>query len=180
MFWEKGVTIVKQSGDNEILKNAVDFVFPGYYALRRASTETNAGSTNAANIIKSLKSPHIPVSEWGRGIDLLGPRITVDMVYDRYRRPLFLVENELGARGEIDANGDTSDDYRTSYPREHTRTMCDAIGDGIPMLGRASWGHINLVLMPADEMSRYYGFIYADRDDAGNDTLARKCKESFF
>ena len=51
----------------------------------------------AANIVKSLKNPHIQASEWGWGIDPLGLRITMNMMYDRYQKPLFLVENGLGA-----------------------------------------------------------------------------------
>lgn len=61
----------------------------------------NASNTNAANIVKSLKNPHIPASEWGWGIDPLGLRITMNMMYDRYQKPLFLVENGLGARDGI-------------------------------------------------------------------------------
>ncbi len=86
----KGVTIAKQPGDDEILKNTVDFVSFSYYASRCASAEMNASNTNAANIVKSLKNPHIPASEWGWGIDPLGLRITMNMMYDRYQKPLFL------------------------------------------------------------------------------------------
>ncbi len=90
VFREKGVTIAKQPGDDEILKNTVDFVSFSYYASRCASAEMNASNTNAANIVKSLKNPHIPASEWGWGIDPLGLRITMNMMYDRYQKPLFL------------------------------------------------------------------------------------------
>lgn len=136
----------------------------------------NASNTNAANIVKSLKNPHIPASEWGWGIDPLGLRITMNMMYDRYQKPLFTVENGLGARDEIDANGDINDDYRISYLREHIRAMRDAIGDGIPVLGYTSWGCIDLVSASTGEMSKRYGFVYVDRDDAGNGTTARKRK----
>ena len=120
----KGVTIAKEAGDDEILRHTVDFVSFSYYASRCASAEMNAGNTNAANIVKSLKNPHIQASEWGWGIDPLGLRITMNMMYDRYQKPLFLVENGLGARDEIDANGEINDDYRISYLREHIK------GDG--------------------------------------------------
>ncbi|STT25314.1 6-phospho-beta-glucosidase ascB [Klebsiella pneumoniae] len=55
-----------------------------------------------------------------------------------------------------------------------------AIGDGIPVLGYTSWGCIDLVSASTGEMSKRYGFVYVDRDDAGNGTLARKRKKSFF
>ena len=180
VFREKGVTIAKQPGDDEILKNTVDFVSFSYYASRCASAEMNASNTNAANIVKSLKNPYIAASEWGWGIDPLGLRITMNMMYDRYQKPLFLVENGLGARDEIDANGEINDDYRISYLREHIKAMRDAIDDGIPVIGYTSWGCIDLVSASTGEMSKRYGFVYVDRDDAGNGTLARKRKKSFW
>lgn len=51
--------IEKAEGDDEILKNTVDFVSFSYYASRCASADMNANNTNAANIVKSLKNPHI-------------------------------------------------------------------------------------------------------------------------
>ncbi len=95
----------------------------------------NAGNTSAANIVKSLRNPHIQVSEWGWGIDPLGLRITMNMMYDRYQKPLFTVENGPGAKDVIDENGEINDDYRISYLREHIRAMGDAIEDGVPLLG---------------------------------------------
>lgn len=83
VFREKGVVIVKDPGDDELLKNTVDFVSFSYYASRCASADMNAGNTSAANIVKSLRNPHIQVSEWGWGIDPLGLRITMNMMYDR-------------------------------------------------------------------------------------------------
>ena len=59
VFREKGVVIVKDPGDDELLKNTVDFVSFSYYASRCASADMNAGNTSAANIVKSLRNPHI-------------------------------------------------------------------------------------------------------------------------
>jgi 6-phospho-beta-glucosidase len=56
----------------------------------------------------------------------------------------------------------------------------DAIEDGIPLMGYTSWGCIDLVAASTGEMSKRYGFVYVDRDDAGNGTLDRKRKKSFW
>jgi hypothetical protein len=58
--------------------------------------------------------------------------------------------------------------------------MGDAIADGIPVMGYTSWGCIDLVSASTGEMSKRYGFVYVDRDDAGHGTLARKRKKSFW
>ena len=180
LFREKGFELEVQPGDDEILKNTVDFVSFSYYASRCASADMNDQNSNAANIVKSLKNPHIQASEWGWGIDPLGLRITMNMMYDRYQKPLFLVENGLGAKDEINEQGEINDDYRISYLREHIKAMADAIDDGIPVMGYTSWGCIDLVSASTGEMSKRYGFIYVDRDDQGNGTLARTRKKSFY
>ncbi|WP_310597365.1 6-phospho-beta-glucosidase [Aeromonas aquatica] len=180
LFREKGVTLLKEPGDDEILRNTVDFVSFSYYASRCASADMNAGNTSAANVVKSLRNPHIKVSEWGWGIDPLGLRITMNTLYDRYQKPLFLVENGLGAMDEINADGEIEDDYRIDYLRAHISAMGDAIDDGVPLLGYTSWGCIDLVAASTGEMSKRYGFVYVDRDDAGKGTLARRRKKSFW
>ncbi|MCJ8648539.1 6-phospho-beta-glucosidase AscB, partial [Escherichia coli] len=170
----------KAPGDDEILKNTVDFVSFSYYASRCASAEMNANNSSAANVVKSLRNPYLQVSDWGWGIDPLGLRITMNMMYDRYQKPLFLVENGLGAKDELAANGEINDDYRISYLREHIRAMGEAIADGIPLMGYTTWGCIDLVSASTGEMSKRYGFVYVDRDDAGNGTLTRTRKKSFW
>ncbi|WP_409308735.1 6-phospho-beta-glucosidase [Pectobacterium sp. B1J-3] len=179
LFREKGITITTAPGDDEILKNTVDFVSFSYYASRCASADMNDQNSSAANIVKSLKNPHIKASEWGWGIDPLGLRITMNMMYDRYQKPLFLVENGLGARDVMNEQGEIDDDYRISYLREHIKAMREAIEDGIPVIGYTSWGCIDLIAASTGEMSKRYGFVYVDRDDKGNGSLARKKKKSF-
>ncbi|CNH13433.1 cryptic 6-phospho-beta-glucosidase [Yersinia thracica] len=180
LFREKGISIATQVGDDDILKHTVDFVSFSYYASRCASADMNEHNSSAANIVKSLKNPHIQASEWGWGIDPLGLRITMNMMYDRYQKPLFLVENGLGAKDEINPQGEIEDDYRISYLREHIKAMGEAIDDGIPVIGYTSWGCIDLVSASTGEMSKRYGFIYVDRDDLGKGSLARKKKKSFY
>ena len=174
------MTIEKAAEDDDILKNTVDFVSFSYYASRCASADMNTGNTSAANVVKSLRNPYIAASEWGWGIDPLGLRITMNMMYDRYQKPLFLVENGLGAKDEMDANGEINDDYRIRYLREHIRAMADAIEDGVPLMGYTTWGCIDLVSASTGEMSKRYGFVYVDRDDAGQGTLVRTRKKSFW
>ncbi|WP_429100865.1 6-phospho-beta-glucosidase [Aeromonas rivipollensis] len=180
LFREKGIQLVKAPEDDDILKHSVDFVSFSYYASRCASADMNAGNTSAANVVKSLRNPHIQQSQWGWGIDPLGLRITMNSLYDRYQKPLFLVENGLGAMDEINADGEIEDDYRIDYLRAHISAMGDAIADRVPLLGYTSWGCIDLVSASTGEMSKRYGFVHVDRDDAGRGTLARRRKKSFW
>ena len=104
---------------------------------------------------------------------------TLNALYDRYQKPLFIVENGLGAKDEIAEDGSISDDYRIDYLREHIKAMKDAIEDGVDLMGYTTWGCIDLVAASTGEMSKRYGFIYVDKDDQGQGTLERRKKKSF-
>ena len=169
-----------EEGDLELLKNnTVDFVSFSYYSSKVASTEEMAPTTEG-NVFASVKNPYLSASEWGWQIDPLGLRITLNSIYDRYQKPLFIVENGLGAKDVIEEDGAINDDYRIEYIREHIKAMHDAIEiDGVELLGYTTWGCIDLVSASTGEMSKRYGFIYVDRDDEGNGTLERRKKKSF-
>ena len=176
----KGITIPFEEGDKELLRNStVDFISFSYYSSRLTSADPEISSKTAGNVFATLRNPYLKASEWGWQIDPLGFRITLNSLYDRYQKPLMVVENGLGAKDEF-VNGTVEDDYRIQYLREHIKAMKDAIElDGVEVLGYTSWGCIDLVAASTGEMSKRYGFIYVDRDDQGNGTFKRYKKKSF-
>ena len=166
--------------DKNILKeNTVDYVSFSYYSSRCITTQEGVGET-IGNAFKGTKNPYLQSSEWGWQIDPLGLRITLNTLYDRYQKPLFIVENGLGAVDTPDENGYVEDDYRIAYLKEHIKAMKDAVEiDGVDILGYTMWGCIDLVSAGTGEMKKRYGFIYVDRDNEGNGTLKRIPKKSF-
>ncbi|QIK70287.1 6-phospho-beta-glucosidase [Erysipelothrix sp. HDW6C] len=180
-FKRDGIEIVMEAGDTELLKeNTVDFVSFSYYSSRVAAGKEDGENETAGNVFSSIKNPYLKASEWGWQIDPLGLRITLNELYDRYQKPLFIVENGLGAKDTVEPDGSINDDYRIDYLREHVKAMDDAINlDGVELLGYTTWGCIDLVSASTGEMSKRYGFIYVDRDDQGNGTYARSKKKSF-
>ncbi len=117
----------------------------------------------------------------GWQIDPLGLRVTLNSLYDRYQKPLFVVENGLGAVDTPDENEYVEDEYRIDYLREHIKAMRDAINiDGVDLIGYTPWGCIDLVSASTGEMKKRYGFIYVDKDNEGKGTLKRSKKKSFF
>ena len=178
-FAENNITIRQEPEDAAILKaGTVDFYTFSYYMSNCITTHKDADDVGG-NIIAGKKNPYLKASDWGWQIDPIGLRYTLNEIYDRYRIPLMVVENGLGAKDEFAANGEINDDYRISYLREHIRAMGEAIADGIPLMGYTTWGPIDLVSASTGEMKKRYGFIYVDRDDAGNGTLKRSKKKSF-
>ncbi|MCL2864979.1 MAG: 6-phospho-beta-glucosidase [Lachnospiraceae bacterium] len=177
---KRGVTLPIMDGDLELLKaHTVDFISFSYYASR-VSQAVVEDEKATGNMFDSVKNPYLKQSEWGWQIDPLGLRITMNVLYDRYQKPLFIVENGLGAMDQVDENGYVEDDYRIDYLRAHIKTMIDAVAeDGVDLMGYTTWGPIDLVSASTGEMSKRYGFIYVDRDDQGNGTLKRSKKKSF-
>ncbi len=177
----KGIKLPIEDGDLDILKeNTVDFISFSYYSSHVQAEKMSEENKTDGNAFDSIKNPYLESSEWGWQIDPLGLRITMNELYDRYQKPLFVVENGLGAVDTPDANGYVVDDYRIDYLRAHIKAMRDAVElDGVDLLGYTTWGCIDLVSAGTGEMKKRYGFIYVDRDDQGNGTLKRTKKKSF-
>lgn len=116
----------------------------------------------------------------GWQIDPVGLRVTMNQIYDRYQKPLFIVENGLGEMDEINEDGTVHDTYRIKYLSEHLEQMIEAVKDGVPLIGYTSWGCIDIVSAGSGEMKKRYGFIYVDRDNKGNGSLNRSRKDSFY
>ena len=169
-----------EQGDLAILKaHTVDYIGFSYYSSRVQSASEHVDHAEG-NIFKAIKNPHLKSSEWGWQIDPLGLRITMNEMYDRYQKPLFIVENGLGAVDTPDENGYVADDYRIEYMREHIREMVNAVElDGVELLGYTMWGPIDLVSASTGEMKKRYGFIYVNKQDDGTGDLKRSKKKSF-
>lgn len=182
MLAEKGITLERTAEDTALLKaHTVDFISFSYYASRVAASEDSGVEKTEGNLFPTIKNPYLEASEWGWQIDPLGLRITMNDLYDRYQKPLFIVENGLGAVDTPNEDGKINDVYRIDYLRAHIAAMKEAIDqDGVELLGYTSWGCIDLVSAGTGEMKKRYGYIYVDRDNEGNGTLARSKKQSFY
>lgn len=183
MMERENINIKWEDGDEKVLaENTVDYIAFSYYASRLTSVDPEVieKSSTAGNVMKSLKNPYLKASEWGWQIDPLGLRTTMNDLYDRYQKPLFIVENGLGAADKLEADGTINDDYRIAYMEAHIREMIKAVEeDGVDLMGYTCWGWIDLVSASTGEMKKRYGMVYVDRDNAGNGTMKRIPKKSF-
>lgn len=179
-----GITLDLEDGDLETLKEGpVDYIAFSYYSSRCASADPEVikNHSRAGNAVASVVNPYLKSSEWGWQIDPLGLRITINTMYDRYQKPVFIVENGLGANDVLEADGTVHDPYRIEYMRQHLLAVRDAINeDGIPVMGYTSWGCIDLISATTGQMKKRYGMIYVDRNDDGSGTLKRYKKDSFY
>ena len=180
-FERRGIDLGMTAEDEKLLaENTVDFISFSYYNTRCSAAPDTECERTGGNAFSGPKNPYLGVTEWGWALDPLGFRITLNDMYDRYQKPLFVVENGLGAKDTVEEDGSINDDYRIDYLHAHIEAMRDAVvEDGVDLMGYTTWGPIDLVSAGTGEMSKRYGFIYVDRDDAGNGTLARSKKKSF-
>lgn len=184
-FRDNGIDIHFEPGDKELLaENTVDFISFSYYMSSTASAHPEQYDQGKGNILGGIQNPHLEASEWGWQIDPKGLYIVLNEFYDRYQKPLFIVENGLGAVDELitDADGNKTviDDYRIDYMNDHLVQLGEAIEDGVEVMGYTSWGCIDLVSASTAEMKKRYGFIYVDRNNDGTGTLDRYKKKSFY
>nr|WP_113866342.1 6-phospho-beta-glucosidase [Brenneria salicis]NMN91919.1 6-phospho-beta-glucosidase [Brenneria salicis ATCC 15712 = DSM 30166]RBP62860.1 6-phospho-beta-glucosidase [Brenneria salicis ATCC 15712 = DSM 30166]RLM30731.1 6-phospho-beta-glucosidase [Brenneria salicis ATCC 15712 = DSM 30166] len=179
-FKQQAIELQVTDDDRDELKETVDFISFSYYMTGCVTTDEELNQKARANILNMVPNPHLQSSEWGWQIDPKGLRILLNMLYDRYQKPLFIVENGLGAKDVVESDGSINDDYRIQYLNDHLIQVAEALEDGVEVLGYTTWGPIDLVSASTAQLSKRYGFIYVDRDDQGNGTLERKRKKSFY
>ncbi|AUV00472.1 6-phospho-beta-glucosidase [Phytobacter ursingii] len=179
-FRENGINLDITDADRDALRTTIDFISFSYYMTGCVTTDEALNQQARGNILSMVPNPHLASSEWGWQIDPVGLRTLLNVMWDRWQKPLFIVENGLGAKDKPEADGSINDDYRISYLNDHLVQVREAIDDGVEVMGYTSWGPIDLVSASKAEISKRYGFIYVDRDDAGNGTLARSRKKSFW
>lgn len=180
-FASEEIVLDRSEADFNLLKEyTCDFISFSYYASRASKADTTGVDTNTGNAAGGVVNPYLKRSEWGWMIDPLGLRIVMNSIWDRYQKPLMLVENGLGAKDLVTVDGKIHDDYRIAYLQAHLDVIEETmVEDGIPLLGYTMWSVIDLVSSSSGQMSKRYGFIYVDRDDAGQGSMRRLKKDSF-
>ncbi len=181
-FRENGIELDITDQDREDLRHTVDFVSFSYYMSVCETADPAKKDAGEGNIMGGVPNPTLDASEWGWQIDPQGLRVILNHYWDRWQKPLFIVENGLGAKDElveVDGTPTVQDDYRIAYLNDHLVQVGEALADGVDVMGYTSWGCIDLVSASTAQLSKRYGFIYVDRNDDGTGTLARHRKKSF-
>ena len=163
----------------ELKKGTVDMYTFSYYMSQAVTTHKN-DDTVSGNMSFGVRNPYLEYSDWGWALDPKGLRYYLEMIYDRYEKPLMVVENGLGAYDTVEEDGSIHDNYRIEYYRAHIEEMAKAIENGVDLIGYTTWGCIDLVSAGTGEMRKRYGFIYVDKHDDGTGTMARSKKDSFY
>ena len=179
-FKENKIVLKTLAEDDAILKaGTVDFFTFSYYMSNCVTAKTDAAQVEG-NIMGGAKNPYLKATDWGWQIDPKGLRWTLNEIYNRYQIPLMVVENGMGAKDVLEADGSIHDAYRIDYLKQHIEQMAEAIDDGVELVGYTPWGCIDLVSATTGEMAKRYGFIYVAKYDDGTGDLSRIRKDSFY
>lgn len=186
-----GISPLRQPEDREILESAKpDLIALNYYRTLVASylpeteeqpfgTKVNEIDYDLHGYFKIEKNPHLESSEYGAQIDPMGLRLVLNDYYNRYRLPLIITENGLGAPDTLTKEGKVHDDYRIDYIRDHIVACNDAIADGVELMGYCPWAAID-ILSSHQGFKKRYGFVYVNRVDHDLKDLGRIKKDSFY
>ncbi|WP_042463439.1 glycoside hydrolase family 1 protein [Neobacillus dielmonensis] len=172
----KGIMPVLEDGDAELLKNnTVDYISISYYQSQTVSAE----KVDKQEIISGLvQNPHLEANEWGWAIDPIGLRVCLKDMYARYQLPIFITENGIGVREELNENNTVEDDYRIDYLRDHIKQMKLAMEEGVEVIGYLTWGATDLI-SSGGQFEKRYGFIFVNRGETDLRDLNRYKKKSF-
>lgn len=164
-----------------IKKQKNDFLSFSYYASSTISAEKIPAGTVPNNYMDygKVDNPYIDTTEWNWQIDPLGFRDVLNKMYQRYRLPVFPIENGIGVQEEWDGIHEIADDYRIDYHKKHLKALFDAINeDGVEVMGYLGWGLIDILSSQGD-MRKRYGLVYVNRTNHDLRDMKRVPKKSY-
>lgn len=178
-FKKKNIEIKMSEEETKLIEDyTADFIGFSYYSSKVSSKDGKLELTSG-NMMNGYKNEFLEASAWGWQIDPLGLRYTLEKLYDRYHKPLFILENGIGAEDKVE-DGKVHDEYRIDYLKRHLKEVGKAIDRGVDVWGYTMWGPIDIISSGTSEMSKRYGFIYVDQDDYVQGSKERIRKDSFY
>lgn len=180
-YEREGIRLDDCPEDYELLrKYPCDFLSFSCYT---SNVVTVHGDTEASGNVNTgnITNPYLETNAWGWATDPSVLRLSLNELWERYHKPLWLVENGLGWSDKLTTDHQIHDDYRIKYLRAQIKSMEEAVTlDGVNLMGYTMWSAIDLVSNGTGEMKKRYGFVYVDRDDYGHGSLKRYPKDSFY
>jgi 6-phospho-beta-glucosidase len=197
---EHDLAPVIEDGDMELIASGKsDFLAINYYASECAKACPDDGTTAICwsgvnrsgkkgdisgfethpGFYQMCKNPNLDTTDWDWAIDPTGMEYLLRDLYNRYRMPLMITENGLGAYDTLTEDGRIHDNYRIDYLRGHVKAMKKAIDKGVKVLSYNPWSAVDL-LSTSNGMKKRYGFIYVNRTDDDPKQCARMRKDSFY
>ena len=146
-------------------------------AVQTVKSEVSKKPTD--DLFKNCDNEHLGMTDWNWAIDPKGLRVALRRIESRYRMPVLISENGLGAYDTLTEDGKVHDQYRIDYLKEHVEQINLALAEGVDELGYCTWSMQDLFSW-LNGYSKRYGFIFVDRDEESEKELKRYKKDSFY
>ena len=100
----------------------------GFITLHIVSASSDGGFDNLLEITHIIQKILVITEEqFGIQLNENSLRYTLNHVYDRYHKPVFILENSSGFVDKLEEDGTVHDPYRVEFLREHIKTMMQAV-----------------------------------------------------
>jgi 6-phospho-beta-glucosidase len=193
---DRGLGPTIEDGDLELLERGKpDFMGVNYYqtityeanpsdgvaegTINTTGQKGTAQDTGTPGLYRTRRNPHVDTTNWDWAIDPIGLRIGLRRIATRYRLPILITENGLGAFDSVEPDDSINDEYRIAYLRAHIDQCQQAITDGVDLLGYCVWSFTD-VLSWLNGYQKRYGLVYVNRDELDQRDLRRVRKRSFY
>lgn len=174
--------VMTQEEMEQIQRQRNDFISFSYYASSTVTSSLVPKGVIPNRYLEFGKkdNPYLSSTDWGWQIDPLGFRDVLNKIYQRYRIPVFPIENGIGAFETWDGVHMIEDDYRIDYHKQHIKSMFDAMTiDGVEVVGYLGWGLIDILSSKGD-MEKRYGMVYVNRGNKDLRDMKRVPKKSYY
>jgi 6-phospho-beta-glucosidase len=149
------------------------------YGRRNLTGESDEDEiTGIPGLYQNPPNPYLQTTEWKWSIDSKGLRYSCRELTSRYRLPIVISENGLGAY-DMPMHGRVHDGYRIDFLRGHVAALEEAAADGCRILSYCVWSFTD-ILSWLNGYRKRYGLVYVDQDEEGKGSLARFKKDSFY
>lgn len=150
-----------------------------YYMSGTVTSHEQPAPKNPEVVMTGQKNPYLAYTNWDWSVDPKGLEIFLEVVWDRYHMPILLVENGLGTEDVVEEDG-IHDPYRIDYLRDHLQYLNRALENGVDIRGYLVWSPIDSICFSTGQISKRYGLVHVDLNDAGEGTRQRKPKDSYY
>ena len=182
-FERKGYDFILEEDIKTLAEGTVDYIGFSYYMSFATKYTERFGRTFDFSEEDYVRNEYLKASDWGWQIDPTGLRWCLNWFWDRFEKPMMIVENGIGAYDQKCEGQEycMDDQHRIDYLKSHITAIKEAVEiDGVDLLGYQMWAPIDIVSASTGEYDKRYGLIYVDYNNAHEGDMHRDKKKSFF
>jgi len=182
------IRFMKEEHLKIIKENTVDFIGLNYYARTLVKPYTSgetqlvfnhSGKPGQSKVVikgwfEQVRDPNSEFTAWDTEIYPKGLQDGLIEAWDRYHLPIYVTENGIGVRENIEVD-QVNDDYRISFMNDHLSAIMNAIEYGADIRGYFAWASFDIYSWK-NGVEKRYGLVAVNFQQ----NQARKPKASYY